>query len=342
MNIQKPRLATGLAIFSLILPVKTLAASFTQIFAFGDSLVDTGNVFQISSGAIPPMSLGYSEGRFSNGLNWLDYLAQDLKLEPIATLVEATSDINLAVNGINFAFGGATTGGDNTFDLTLPKLAGLSGLQQQIETFVNFFTPIANTDALYIIGVGANDYFPTNSTFTPLNESDTSTTNIINAVNTLVNYGAKNLMVVNLPDLAQLPLTNILSESEKQRLTELTNSHNQQLKILSDNLPNDIKLIEFDINSPFAEIIANPQRFGLSNVTEGCLLVGCYNPMNNVDLSNQFLFWDNSHPTTATHRMIANAALSTLKTVPESSSPLVFLVLTMVGKVTIVYRRDNS
>jgi phospholipase/lecithinase/hemolysin len=344
MNIQKQFLTTSVVFFSLMLPVKTLATSlgYSQIFAFGDSLTDTGNVFQVSQGAIPPVSFGYANGRFSNGLNWLDYLTQDLDLNPIASLVEAQSNINLAANGINFAFAGATTGTENTVALTFPELTGLPGLQQQIGAFLNF-KPIAKEDALYIIWAGANDYLPTDSTFTPRTESGTSTTYIASGVNTLVNNGAKNLMVVNLPDLAKLPLTNILPESEQQEFTTLTNSHNQQLKSLSYGLPDDVNLIQFDVNNLLTNIIANPANVGFSNVTEGCLLViGCYDPINNVDLSSQYLFWDDKHPTTAAHKIIANAAFDALKPVPESSPLFGLLVVGTVGTVTLLNRKSND
>ena len=65
-----------------MLPLKAIAASFTEMYIFGDSLSDTGNIFDFTAGNIPP-SPPFFEGRFSNRLIWIDYLAEDLGLNPI-------------------------------------------------------------------------------------------------------------------------------------------------------------------------------------------------------------------------------------------------------------------
>ena len=49
----------------------TARAGLTQIVAFGDSLIDTGNVFAATGQPPAP----YYDGRFSNGPVWVEYLA---------------------------------------------------------------------------------------------------------------------------------------------------------------------------------------------------------------------------------------------------------------------------
>ena len=192
----KHLITTALTIFSITLPLEAYATTFKQIFAFGDSLTDAGN--------IPPIS------PISNGPVWVDYLAEDLGLAPLPSLSQVSSGSQLPTNGINFAFAGATTGMENTLALTFPDdptLAGLPGLQQEIDILFPPFTQIANPDALYIVWAAANDYLPTDSSFIPRKETDIPTTNIFQAVNSLVQEGAENILLVNLPNLAQLPLT---------------------------------------------------------------------------------------------------------------------------------------
>ena len=46
------------------------ASAFSNVFVYGDSLSDTGNIFTFSKGAIPP-SPPYYHGRFSNGIGCL-------------------------------------------------------------------------------------------------------------------------------------------------------------------------------------------------------------------------------------------------------------------------------
>ena len=356
MNIHKQVLATSLAIFSVSLPIKTLAKGldFSQIFYFGDSLGDNGNTFGFTGEAIPPESF-YFEGHFSNGLTWIEYLAQDLKLDPVPSFFDALmpmpeTDIS---NGVNFAFGGALTGtfttGDdgmteveNTLPPTFPALqdATLLGLQSQVGIFATQFAPIANPDALYVIWAGANDYLPNEADtnlFRPLTETDTSVNNIFLAINTLVTFGAENLLVLNLPDLGNVPATNNLPNSDD--FTDLTNDHNQQLEALVATLPSDVNVIQFDVNSLFEEITTNPGNFGLSN-TDNCLvpLFDCFDP-NIIIPEDEFTFWDDKHPTTKVHEIIANRVFDTLKPVPESSFPVGILVFGAIGTVTIINRR---
>ena len=92
-----------------MLPLKATAATFSQIYVFGDSLSDTGN--SLKATGIPP-SPPYFQGRSSNGPVWSEYLADDLGLTP--------------QQQTNYAFGGANSGSDNTL---VPGLQGLPGLQ---------------------------------------------------------------------------------------------------------------------------------------------------------------------------------------------------------------------
>lgn len=355
MNIQKQFLATSLVISSILLPFKTSAKGldFSQIFYFGDSLGDKNNTFAFTLEQIPPAP--YFEGRFSNGPTWMEYFAEDLGFDSIPSFADSLfipgTDIS---NGINFAFGGALTGtfmtGDdgvteveNTLPPTFPPLqnAPLLGLQSQVGLFATQFSAIANPDALYIVFAGANDYLPTDADeqlFRPLTETSMSISNISSVVNGLVGLGANNIMLVNLPDLGQVPLTNVLPENERLEFTNLTESHNQGLDIIASSLPDSVNLIQFDLNKLFNQILTNPMDFGLSNVTDACLLdFNCFDPINNMELlSDQYLFWDRQHPTTVVHEIIANTAFDTLKDVPESSFPFGLLVFGAFTTATII------
>ena len=79
------------------------AEPFTAIIAIGDSLTDSGNAFRATSslpGQAIPVSPPYFRGRFSNGLMWVEHLANAVGLQITPSLD----------GGTNFAFGGATTG----------------------------------------------------------------------------------------------------------------------------------------------------------------------------------------------------------------------------------------
>ncbi|TVQ48036.1 MAG: G-D-S-L family lipolytic protein [Gloeocapsa sp. DLM2.Bin57] len=318
---KKNYLIPSLLSLGIFLPSSAIAATFSSIYGFGDSLSDRGNINQLVSEATGgnqtfPPSPPYAEGRFSNGPIWGELLAQRLNI-PL----------------IDLAFGGATTGSENTLDTTLPGLP-LLGLQQQIANFA-LNNPTADPTALYTIWMGANDYLPTNSIgFSPYSTDTIPLRNIENAVNTLVGLGAKEIMILNLPNLGEVPLTNasldgncpVNNQFDADCLNNLTRSHNQGLSSLFSSLPVDVNIIQVDVNTLLNNIITNPAQFGLTNVTEGCLdlnFIPCDNP-------EQYLFWDSTHPTTRVHELIANQALESL-VIPEANTIAGSIALGLIG-----------
>ncbi len=323
---QRQIITTGFLLLSLIFPLKVLAKDYENIYVFGDSFSDTGNVFNATNGIIPPSST-YSNGRFSNGQIWVDYLASDLGLT-----------LNLKNN---FAFGGATTGTEN---IGLPSLPGL---QQQINSFVSA-NETADPNALYIIWAGTNDYL---SYFFDGDPNPTNTVvNLSAALTSLVADGARDIMVVNLPDLGKLPVANFNSQRSNlfNTFTSIHNSSlNMTLKSLRQQLSPDINIIELNVNSLFDRIIAAPEEFGFTNVANSCIsedlsVVPIDVPTQQV-LCNpeKFLFWDEVHPTTTTHKLIGELAFSALEPVPvpEPSAGLGMLAYSVLSAVSLLKRK---
>jgi phospholipase/lecithinase/hemolysin len=340
-------LATGLFSFALLVPVKATAATFSDLFVFGDSLSDSGNSFEATGGAIPP-SPPYFNGRFTNGLNWVDYLAQDLDLEADLFVEDPAPTA-----GVNFAFGGATTGSANTTALTFPQIPDLPGLQQQIDAFTLPLIQanrVADPDALYVLWAGANDYLPTRGSFEPFDEPSTPLNNLSEALTTLAGVGAKNILVANLPDLGDTPGSIAREPSVPgtvAQLNALTEAHNSGLSALLDelegNLSSDVNLISLDVNSLFDRAVAEPSEFGFANVTTPCLAVqACVSSTQ--EEQNAFLFWDEQHPTTAGHRYVADTALATLESetavsVPEPVSVLSLFAVGAFGAGALLRRQ---
>lgn len=304
----------GSLIFSILatfILFPSQAIAFSRIYGFGDSLLDTGNVNEVvlqatgGTQTFPP-SPPYDTGRFSNGKIWVELLAERL-------------DIPL----VSFAFGGATTGVQNTLDATLPGIP-LPGLQQQIANFAAN-NPIADSEALYTIWAGANDYAPTNSIgFSPYDTPTIPLTNIQTAVNTLIGVGAKQIMVVNLPNLGEIPITSasldgncpVDNQFDADCLNDLTMAHNQGLSSLLASVPSDVNIIPLDVNSLVKNAIQNPAQFGFTNVTDACLDFSTFIPCSNPD---GFLFWDNRHPSARGHRFVGELALKKLG-IPEPNA----------------------
>ena len=120
------------------------ARPITNLFVFGDSLSDSGNLLAVTGNQrqSPP----YFEGRFSDGPVWVESLAPLLDLE-IDFEINVTED-PLANDQ---AFGGAQSGfGSNS--------GAPVGLLSQIENFAAAGGGFEGND-LIVVRVGANDYF---------------------------------------------------------------------------------------------------------------------------------------------------------------------------------------
>lgn len=258
---------------------RDLGQNMQEIYVFGDSLSDVGNVLRATKG-VSPSEPPYFRGRYSNGPVWVDYLASQLRLTPNSNN--------------NFAYGGATTGNSKG----LPP-----GLLTQIKRFTATHSS-ANSNALYVIWAGKNDYLG--------GETDSSlpVNNLVNAVQLLSSAGAKNIVVVNLPDLGKLPGTRSTTE-RANCLSNLTQKHNSQLAAstnqLRQQLSSDVNLTYLNINGLLNQVMKNPGEFGFTNVTAACLTnrQQCNNP-------SQYLFWDSIHLTTATHQLFAQFMFSAL------------------------------
>lgn len=250
--------------------------SIRSLVVFGDSLSDTGIVFRATGGLYPPRST-YFNGRYSNGRVWVEYLSDRLSI--------SASQIQ------NFACGGATSSGG--FTNMIP------GLLAQVQSYLQTHSRL-NSNALFVLWAGGNDYLQgTTNAAIPVG-------NLTRAIDLLADAGARKILIGNQPDLGQLPATRNTANSTQ--LSELTRSHNQQLRRSIKQLMqqhSDLQIALFDANALYHEAIATPTAFGFANVMQAAQASGS-NP-------DQSLFWDGIHPTTAAHSILSDRAFVTLQ-----------------------------
>ncbi|MBO3463953.1 SGNH/GDSL hydrolase family protein [Aetokthonos hydrillicola Thurmond2011] len=277
---------------------------FTNLYIFGDSYSDTGNAFNATGGvlAAPP---NYS-GRFSNGRLWVDYLADGLEIG-----LQPNTEGTLNNQGINFSFAGSTTGLDNLFPMVIPDLPELPGLQHQIDSFTSLLQKnqqSADPNALYVVWAGTVDYGPFVNGVPQYSDIITTITNISTAIKALIEFGAKNILLVNLIDISKTPLMlEVDDTTNSQLVSQVINKHNQALEEISYSFEDKVNLILFDVKSVIDEALAYPKTFGFNNTTQACSLVEFSNP-------DEYVFWDQVHLTTRVNQLIANAALAKFKT----------------------------
>ncbi|MBD1846808.1 autotransporter domain-containing protein [Cyanobacteria bacterium FACHB-63] len=287
-----------LAIAVSLLPVRVSAQAIEGFTVFGDSLSDNGNLFRATNGLVPP-SPPYFNGRLSNGPVWIESLAETL---------------NLTTTTVNFAFAGASSGTTNT---TVPFGPGVT---TQVNGFLQN-SPSISPNRVFVVWAGANDYLGGRVTdpAIPLG-------NISSILQRLTAAGTRTLIVPNLPDLGITP--GARTPERRAGLTQLSTTHNQglrtSLQALAQSQP-DVNIIPLDIGALLNEALNDPARFGFTNVTQSCILSGA-----NCD---QFLFWDDIHPTTAAHRLISEYALDIL-TAPQTIVPQAEIALGVARRPT--------
>ena len=308
------------------------AGSFNAIYVFGDSLSDAGNAFIASGGALPAPP--YSAGRFTNGPVWVQDLSSSLGLAPVTASL---------AGGTDYAVGGAESGNANPGDLS-SQLAAFKAAN-----------PVANSNGLYTIWIGANDLNAilgaNPSASVAAAEAAGVVGNIDAAINTLAGDGAKNFLIVTVPDLGKTPealAAGPLGVAAASGLSAFFDSTlvnglgSAGIPSLSGIAAADgLNLNVLDTYSLIDGITANPAQFGFTNVMQPCLTgevdyaggTPCANP-------NQYLFWDQLHPTAAGQALVAEESLAILT--PEPGTITMMLTAAgMVGLVMVRRRRTD-
>lgn len=295
------RLMTAVAVGIVVslLPVSASAVPLRALVVFGDSLVDTGNTFGVTEGQVP-FSPPYEQGRFSNGPPWVEGLAADLGLPVFPFLL----------GGTNFAFGGSRT------PRTTPP--ELPGLLNQVDSYVA--RTGATPEALYVLSAGANDLRDCllaglECLRLALSVVRTSVDNIVEALRVLADHGATTFMVSDVPNLGRTPESRALGI--EPLATVLTVFFNVALQKALDRFEaaSDVTIFRLRFFRLLETIIAKPERFGFTNVTDACLTLEMApflgNPLDGgrpCDNPDAFLFWDFIHPTRVGHRLAADTA----------------------------------
>ena len=288
------------------------ATTYSAIYSFGDSLSDVGNIFAATGGAIPAPTFSsgapaYYDGRFSNGPNWVDDLSAKLGLGPVTPSAEGGDD---------FAVGGAQTG-PTSVNPGVP----LVDLNYQVKEF-GLLDPSPSADALYTLDIGANDIgnalsaYKNNTSFDLSGFLSSAVANTVGAVNTLYNDGARDLLYYEVPDLSLVPAF----EAGGALGGELAMQFNDD--VLTEIKLSDPGLTVFDVPifSALQTIVNYPDRFGLANVTSPCISGNFESPGTGCADPNQYLFWDDEHPTATGQALTADLAYDVLNGAPDPIS----------------------
>ncbi|MET0961426.1 MAG: SGNH/GDSL hydrolase family protein [Noviherbaspirillum sp.] len=335
------RLLTGLLACAIgLMPVAAIAAPFTGLVIFGDSLSDTGNnaiVFDnvvapslpagtlrtpvpIASPAFIP-DFPYASGRYSNGPVWIEQVAASLGLQAAPSLA----------GGSNFAYGGARAG-----QLSSPTPYSLS-LRDQLALFMTGSDGAAPSGDLFVVQAGGNDardalaLIASGGNPAPLISAYVS--GMVAVLSDLAAAGGEHFLLVNVPDIGKLPAVQALGAATAAAASGLSLAFNAALDATLAQLPAALtdELLLLDLFALQNQVFSDPAFFNINDVTSACAFsAACIaNPAGT-------FYWDGIHPTSAGgHALIAGAALAQ---VPLPGSVYLFAL----GMLALAFMRRRT
>jgi phospholipase/lecithinase/hemolysin len=332
------------------------AGPITDLFIFGDSLSDTGNVLTLTTVFQPPPFPAFpgAEGRFSNGPVWVEHVASGLGLAPKAApsnlIFNGSSVVPIGPQGgQNFSFGGARTGLSGSAVAT----TGLLGQWIAWNGGGTFPTRAADPNALYIVAAGANDLRDFRSGIPGAISPVVSAVNIVNILGLLAQAGAQHFLVANQADLGKTPEAALLGRvSESTAATIAFNAAlGAALSLLdADFLATvgvDLDIATLDVfgltEAVHADATTNGGAlFGITNVSLPCIdpvSTGNYFAPGSTDINcGVSAYSDDLHPSAVQHRLIGQLALGTPDSVPEPG----ILMLLVIAAISLIGARLRS
>ncbi|MCK8082165.1 MULTISPECIES: SGNH/GDSL hydrolase family protein [unclassified Vibrio] len=268
------------------------ANSINRIVTFGDSLSDTGNLFNGSQWVFPNADSWFL-GHFSNGLVWTEYLAK-------------AKDVPL----YNWAVGGAA--GTNQY-------VALTGVYDQVTSYLTYMKVAKNyrpENSLFTLEFGLNDFMNYNREVADVKADFSS------ALIRLTESGANNILLFTLPDATKAPQFKYSTEQEIIKVRGKILEFNQFIKAQAEYYQDMGKnVVLFDASALFASITDNPEQHGFRNSSDACLNLNrssAADYLKSHSLTNDcatygsdsYVFWGVTHPTTATHKYIADHILA--------------------------------
>lgn len=208
--------------------------------------------------------------------------------------------------------------------------AGTS-LLSQVSQFAFSSPSFDPSSTLFIVWAGANDFF-----FDPQAATvGSAVTNIANSIGTLLAAGGRNFLVPGLPDLSLTPAimeTDAILPGTAAGFQALSLGFNQALAATLPGLEllaPGVDIAYFDVNAALHGVLSDPGAFGLTNVTQACLVLGvslCGNP-------DEYLFWDGVHPSDTVAKELGRQFAQAVPE-PETCAMLVLglVVLAAVGR----------
>nr|XP_043639787.1 GDSL esterase/lipase At5g55050-like [Erigeron canadensis] len=322
---------TCVFVYTSLFVTSSLDQLVPGIYMFGDSLVDVGNnnhlPFSLLKANFPHNGIdfptGKPTGRFSNGKNNADFLAEKLGLPTGPPYLSLSRNLEQApLTGVSFASGGAGILNE-THELYNQTIS----LSQQVEYYSLVYDQLVQQlglpgaqahleKSLFMIVIGSNDiltYFKKDSNvskrYTPQQYVDLMASTLDPLLKSLHELGARKFVVTGVGNIGCCPVLRKQNAAYdcKADLNYWAAKYNDGLKILLKSFKSESSEINysyFDFYGAMSELIQNPQIYGITEITEACCGLGnlkadipCTPVSTYCPNRSNYLFWDRVHPT---------------------------------------------
>ncbi len=323
---------------------------YSQTYAFGDSLTDSGNAPALLAAPVPVTDEFTWAQYFSQSLGTQNTSRGDLVVQWVAAGGPPLVELGRAPQTTNYAYAGFATAPTKlailnmlydqsilpSSDLLIQALGGLTpALENQIKQTILNSPRKLDPKALYTVWAGANDILNPGAA---AGVHAVAVDNVIQSIQLLQLAGAKNPVVFNLPKLSSTPRHNNAGGIVLANESVL---FNQRLYQQLPSLKTPVLIV--DIETLLDEVIARPQLYGFINVTHACNAgMGAAGALAGNCETN--LFWDGIHPTSRAHRIMADL-LKSMVTSPVFAAHLssnLESILQMTREPNFAWHRFNN
>lgn len=303
---------------------------FSDIYVFGDSLSDPGNLFNaLLGGPVSPAFPVYPQAQFTDGNAWASQIGANF------------------ASGRNFAFGSARAATTDPQGFRVPNT--LTPDDPSDEVVISYDVPdFADQIGLYQdenVTLGANPlaavWFGGNDLRGAVGSEDPTAVigSALKAIGlgltALVSEGFRNLAVFGLPDLGKIPEIRAMGEESMAAATGATKIFNFNLQALLGELSKSVDATYVDIFDLFEEILGDPGAFGFTNTTDACLDALLVDAVTDC---STFVFYDDIHPTVAAHALIAERFTAEVAPIPL---PAGWVLMLSFGAILGLMRRKS-
>ncbi|CAI0399622.1 unnamed protein product [Linum tenue] len=318
----------------------------SAVFAFGDSILDTGNNDHIATlikSNFPPYGRDFPgripTGRFSDGRLISDFIVESLGIK---YLLPPYLDLNLQakelITGVCFASSGSG------YDPKTPKILSVISIPNQLNLFQQYVGKLRNLvgeqtsndvveNSIYVISCGNNDVLLA-SLFHTRTKSSSEMASYAGFLagrasaflRQLYGLGARKIVHLSALTTGCIPAFRTLLGGVQRQCSDESNElavmFNEKLGHEIQRLNDDVSLpdlsVQFvDVYTPLLDIIRRPENYGFVVTKDGCCGTGTIefgflcnrlSPSTCVDTSN-YIFWDGLHPTEKAYKILTSVIM---------------------------------